>query len=166
MASVSGLSRDHRIRCRDRAVHAAKLALAHPAEVQYTEGGLRWDGIAHRRNSSHGQYPLNSDCSSFVTWCLWNALHLVYNIGDIVNGEGWHAGYTGTLRQHGKRVGDPSSALRGDLVHYGPGTGAHVAIVVRIENGHPMVISHGGRDGPFYLDFDYRDDVSHIRRYI
>ena len=166
MPSISGLSRDHRIRCRDRAVHAAKLALAHPDEVHYNEFGPRWDGITHRRNSSHGQFPLQSDCSSFATWCLWNGLHLVYGLGDIVNGENWTGGYTGTLREHGKRVRDTSSALRGDLVHYGGGTGAHVAIVVEMRDGTPWVISHGSEEGPFYLAYNYRSDVSHIRRYI
>jgi hypothetical protein len=166
MASVSGLSRDHRIRCRDRVVHAAKLALAHPTQVHYTQDGRRWDGIAKHRNSAHGQYPIYSDCSSFATWCLWNGLHLVYDIHDIVNGSNWKGGFTGTLRQHGRVVDDPSKALRGDLVHYGSGTGSHVTVVVGRENGHLMVISHGSEGGPYYTNYDYRPDVSHIRRYI
>lgn len=165
MGSVSGLSPEHRIRARDRAVNAAKLALAHPAEVHYTQGKLRWDGIVNHRNSSHGQFPVQSDCSSFVTWCLWNALHLVYNLDDEVNGENWKGGFTGTLRDHGRRVDDPGKALRGDLVHYGPGTGDHVTIVVGRVNGTLMVISHGGEDGPKYTNYDYRP-ISHIRRYI
>ncbi|HWI72856.1 MAG TPA: hypothetical protein VNT55_12960 [Baekduia sp.] len=166
MGSVSGLSRDHRIRARDRVVHAAKLGLSHAGEVHYTMGADRWDGIAHRRNSSHGQFPVQADCSSFVTWCLWNGLFLVYGIGDIVNGENWNAGYTGTLRNHGKRVRDASSVLRGDLVHYGDGTGAHVSIVVGKENGVPMTVSHGKEADPRYVRFDYRNDFSHFRRYI
>ena len=76
MATASGLSRDQRIRCRDRVVQAAKVGLANKADVHYTEDGRRWRGITHHRDASHGQFPDYSDCSSFATWCLWNGLAL------------------------------------------------------------------------------------------
>jgi hypothetical protein len=41
VVSASGLSRDQRIRCRDRVVKAAKLGLANKADVHYTEDGRR-----------------------------------------------------------------------------------------------------------------------------
>jgi hypothetical protein len=167
MASASGLSRDQRIRCRDRVVQAAKLALANKADVHYTEGGRRWSGINKHRDASHGQFPDHSDCSSFATWCLWNGLALRFGLGDIVNGVGWTAGYTGTMLDHGMVVRFASNALPGDCVFYGAGPpGKHVAVVVKMVGGAPMVISHGSEPGPYYLAYNYRSDVLQIRRYI
>jgi hypothetical protein len=91
MPSASGLSRDQRIRCRDRVVQAARLTLANKEHTHYTEGPLRWDGIKNRRNAEIGQFPEYSDCSSFATWCLWNGLVLRFGLGDVVNGAGWPA---------------------------------------------------------------------------
>ena len=166
MPSVSGLSRDQRIRCRDRAVQAAKLALAHKAQVHYTEDlDLRWDGIRNHRNAALGQFPVNSDCSSFATWCLWNGLRLRFGLGDIVNGLGWNAGYTGTMLQHGRVVQHASDVLRGDCVFYGTPV-FHVTIVVHLSNGVPMVISQGEETGPWYIPYNYGDPINQIRRYI
>ena len=67
MPSASGLSRDQRIRCRDRVVQAARLTLANKDHTHYTEGPLRWDGIKNRPNAESGQFPEYSDCSSFAT---------------------------------------------------------------------------------------------------
>lgn len=167
MASVSGLSRDQRIRCRDRVVQAGKVALAHQPQVHYTQGAKRWEGIDKRLSAKLGKFPTQADCSSFATWCLWNGLVLLYGLGDNVNGSGWRAGYTGTMLEHGKRVRHSSNALRGDCVFYGSGhPGSHVAIVVGMLNGVPMVISHGSRAAPFYVRFDYRSDILELRRYI
>jgi hypothetical protein len=130
MPSASGLSRDQRIRCRDRVVQAARLTLANKAHTHYTEGPLRWDGIKNQRDAEIGQFPEYSDCSSFATWCLWNGLVLRFGLGDVVNGAGWTAGYTGTMLEHGlavqyawpittaqtsSRSGDTSSYTRGPL---------------------------------------------------
>ncbi|HYV32766.1 MAG TPA: hypothetical protein VEO53_16885 [Candidatus Binatia bacterium] len=168
MPSVSGLSRDQRIRCRDRVVQAAKLALANKAQVHFTEDLVkRWDGIRNHRNAALGQFPVNCDCSAFATWCLWNGLLLRFGLGDIVNGLGWHAGYTGTMLQHGRVVQHPSNALRGDCVFYGSAWPAdHVTIVVHNSNGMPMVISQGSEPGPFYIPYNYGDPIYQIRRYI
>lgn len=152
---------------RDRAVQAAMLGYAHRGAIHYTQGGHRWDGIANRRNARAGQYPYYADCSSFVTWCLWNALYLGFGVGDVVNGCGWNAGYTGTLLSHGQPLRYASNALPGDAVIYGNGwPGHHAAIVVR-SGGAPMVVSHGGESGPSYLRYDYMGQrVMSIRRYI
>jgi hypothetical protein len=168
MPSVSGLSRDQRIRCRDRVVQAAKLALWHKAQVHYTQNLVqRWDGITNHRNAALGQFPTHSDCSSFATWCLWNGLRLKFGLGDIVNGLGWNAGYTGTMLQHGRIVRHASNALRGDCVFYGNAWPAeHVTIVVHLSNGVPMVISHGCELGPFYIPYNYGANIYQIRRYI
>jgi hypothetical protein len=168
MTSVSGLSRDHRIRARDRTVAAALLALHHAPQVHYTQKPARWEGIRKKRNARLGQFPKNADCSSFATWCLWNGLHVGYGVRDTVNGANWTGGFTGTMLSHGKRVHKLSSVQRGDCVIYGHGApGLHTAIVVgRAKDGTPMVVSHGSEAGPFFVRYNYRADIMQIRRYI
>ncbi len=171
MPSASGLGRGDRIRARDRAVQAAMLALHHSAQIHYTDPDPppepeRWEGIDKRLNARRGQFPRNGDCSSLVTWYLWNALFLGFGLGDIVNGQGWTGGYTGTMRDHGLPVQHEANLLRGDLVHYGPDPGLHVTMVVGRVGGVPMVVSHGSEECPCYTKFDYRSDVAEFRRYI
>jgi cell wall-associated NlpC family hydrolase len=144
-----------------RVVRAAMLGYKHKDEVHYTTGPRRWDGITNRCRSHLGRYPKWADCSSYVTWCLWDALGGTNAGPDIVNGQSWRGGYTGTLRDHGRRV-SLETAMPGDLVHYGVGTGSHVAIVV----GKDKAISHGSEDGPFLVKPDYRDDLAEVRRYV
>lgn len=168
MASVSGLSRSHRIKCRDRVVAAATLALHHADSINYTQGPARWEGIDKHRNARLGEYPRNIDCSAFATWCLWNGLHLGYGVRDTVNGADWTAGYTGTMLSHGKKVQHEVNVQRGDCAIYGTGApGKHTAIVVgRRSDGTIMVVSHGSQAGPFYLPAHYRSDLMGFWRYI
>lgn len=167
-ASVSGLSRDHRIRARDRAVTAAMLALHHKDQVHYTQGSARWEGIAHKLNARLGQFPKNADCSSFATWCLWNGLHIGFGLSDLVNAANWGGGFTGTMLSNGKQVHDVAAVQRADCVIYGAAAnGEHTAIVVgKDANGTPMVVSHGSEAAPFYVKYNYRPDVKQFRRYI
>jgi len=171
MPSASGLGPGGRLRARERATQAALLAYSHASQITYVhpmhpDGMDRWEGIHKHLNARLGKFPKHSDCSSFATWCLWNALFLGFNLGDIVNGDGWNGGYTGTMRSHGLLVQHASNLLRGDCVHYGPGDGDHVAIVVGRQNGVPMVVSHGSEQCPCFVRYDYRSDVSQFRRYI
>jgi hypothetical protein len=168
MASYSGLNKQQRIRCRDRVVQAALLAYNRKGNCHYTRGGRRWDGIANHRNARRGQYPYYTDCSAFVTWCLWNGLKLSFNKDDIVNKCAWKAGFTGTLIKNGKRVTKIGSVQRGDVMIYGQrGTnGSHAAIVVKVVKGVPYVISMGSESGPHYVRYNYRRDLMQIRRYI
>lgn len=170
MASVSGLGPGQRPRARELATQAALLCLHHSSQIHYVHPsnpvGDRWEGINKQLNARRGQFPRHNDCSSFATWCLWNALFLGFQLGDIVNGEGWTAGFTGTMRLHGKRVKHVANVLRGDCVHYGPGSGDHVTIVVGKQKGVPMVVSHGSDACPCFVRFDYRSDIAEIRRYI
>jgi len=93
--------------------------------------------------------------------------HLRFGLGDVVNGAGWTAGYTGTMLEHGLAVRYPSNVLPGDCVIYGNGPpGVHCAVVAGMVNGTPVVISHGSEPGPFYLAYNYRPDILQIRRYI
>lgn len=164
MSSASGLSDRHRIEARTRAVNAAILGLAHAPEIHYTQDARRWQGIADTRYSAHGEFPNYADCSAFVTWCLWNGLWVPFRVRDTVNDQGWRAGYTGTMLEHGKRVVHPENMIRGDAVIYGvPGTtGRHTALYI----GGGLVISHGSEGGPYKLRWNYRNDVQEIRRYI
>ncbi|MEA2244397.1 MAG: hypothetical protein QOD24_3953 [Solirubrobacteraceae bacterium] len=147
---------------RSAAIEAAVVALRHRNAVHYTQGSRRWDGIHRGKLGSRGQYPAYADCSSFVTWCLWNGMR-IHRRPDTVNGHGWGAGYTGTLITHGTRVSSERSILPGDLVLYGSrGRATHVAICI----GGGLVISHGSEAGPFKLPLHYRRDVMQIRRYI
>lgn len=166
--SVSGLTRPQRQQAREHATNAALLGLHHAAALHYTEGAQRWEGIATHRISAKGEYPHHADCSAFATWCLWNALHLGFGLADIVNGEDWKAGYTGTMAQHGRLVEHGREVvLRGDCVLYGPApTFEHVAIVVGHSGGKPVVVSNGSEPGPYLLPFDYRSDVGEFRRYV
>jgi hypothetical protein len=166
MPSASGLNLSQRQACRKLAVQAALLAHAHKDDVHYTEGKDRWLGIMKKRVAADGEFAHFADCSSFVTWCLWNGLAHEFHTKDVVNGEGWGAGYTGTMYQHGMVVPNIANVLRGDCVLYGAPTGKHVTIVVGVMGGTPMVVSHGCEDGPFLLPYNYRSDFHQIRRYI
>ena len=125
------------------------------------------EGITGHFNAAQGRYPQHADCSAFVTWCLWNALHLGFGLDDIVNGDGWRGGYTGTLALHGREVKHLKNVIRGDVVLYGPApTFEHTAIVVGHHQDKPVVVSNGSEPGPFLLAYDYRSDANMIRRYI
>lgn len=149
-------------------LQGARKGLAHEPSIHYTQGGSRWEGIDKKLRVVKGEYPHYADCSSYTTWLLWNALtHAkgTLNVPDIVNGEGWRAGYTGTQKNHGVRVGSHGTAghlIVGDLIHYGPGSGSHVAIYI----GGGFVFSHGSERGPYKLPVHYRGDFNEARRYI
>ena len=159
--SVLGLSTGKRLRARDLAVQAAALALLKNASIQYTMGSRRWDPITHDRKAWRGETGAFEDCSSFATWCLWNGLDH-FGIGDVVNGQRFDAGWTGSMIEHGERV-TRASVLRGDCLFYAGADGRinHVTIYV----GGGMVISHGSEPGPVKVRMDYRPIVQ-IRRYI
>lgn len=164
MASASGLREDHRAQARKRAVQAAILGYQHAKPLHYTQDRRRWNGISGRLIAAHGRYPQYADCSAFVTWCLWNGLHVPFNVRDVVNGQNWRAGFTGTMLRHGRTVRHRENMRQGDAVVYGrPGTtGAHTALYI----GGGMVISHGSEGGPYRVPMDYRRDILSVRRYI
>ena len=123
------------------------------AHEHYTEGSQRWSGIdGHVCPSAAPKY---SDCSSTVTWIYWT----LFGKGtDFMNGEKWHAGYTGTLIEHGTQVSTDSLQV-GDLCfYYHPMH--HVAIYV----GGGMVVSHGA-DPVGYYSVHYAP-LDYCRRYV
>lgn len=163
---ASGLSTSaSRLRARRLAVSAAMLMLRHANEVHYTEGAQRWEGIARHLRHYRGEYPKHADCSSTVTWLLWDATRR-WNLPDFANGEHWLAGYTGTLVNHGQRV--HGGFLLADLALYGDpfGSSGHVAMLVGKHQGVPIVFSHGSEAGPFLLPLNYRPDLYQVRRFI
>jgi len=120
---------------RQGVVNAAWALYNERSHEVYTEDGRRWSGI--NSNVRPPKAPAYSDCSSAATWCYWT----VCGGGtDFVNGEGWKAGYTGSMIGHG-RVVAASKMQPGDLCFYGHSYSniAHVAIYV----GSGKVVSHG-----------------------
>ena len=124
-------------------MRAALLGVKLHRTMTYTEDSRRWSGIASARRSILDEVPPFSDCSSFATWCYWDATRWLA-LPDIVNGEHWQAGYTGTMIQHGEAV-PIADALVGDLIFYGAVTlPYHVAICA----GGGNVVSMGRQGAP------------------
>jgi cell wall-associated NlpC family hydrolase len=149
---------------RQKAYHAALTGVQHRAQMHYSEGWNRWSGIAHDRRAFRHGFPEAADCSSFVTWCLWDATR-AEGTGDFVNGLRWEAGYTGTMTQHGIEVAE-ADLLTADVVFYG-GTHsvpAHTAIYI----GAGKVVSHGQQGDPkvYPVNLYGALPVNHFRRYI
>lgn len=160
--SVSGLTNLQRIEARDLACNAAVLSIRNAPLIHYTQGSLRWEGIDKKLKAFRGEFPRHGDCSAMATWWLWNGLDH-FGVSDVVNGDKWQYGYTGTQLQHGKRVVHRVNWRRGDLFIYGRGfPGAHVALYL----GDGFCASHGSEAGPFKVRFDYRPDLLDVRRFI
>ncbi|HEX4345499.1 MAG TPA: hypothetical protein VHZ31_08060 [Solirubrobacteraceae bacterium] len=159
----------------ERIVRAAMFCYKHRDQIGYTQdrpeelhaqGGVarRWEGISKGLRTKNGQFPGMADCSSFVTWCYWDALGGPNAGPDIVNGEHWAAGYTGSQTQHGSPVAI-ADARAGDLAFYIREHGAigHVTVVV----APGKVVSHGGTAGPLLLAIDWPGSrLDSVRRYL
>lgn len=106
------------------------------------------------------ELPISEDCSSFYTKGAKFAGFKDPN-GYSPQYPGW--GYTGTLAAHGKHVLSPSVAQPGDAFLYGLAPNYyHVAGYV----GSGRVVSLGSPPGPLLLEWDYRNDLGAIRRYV
>ena len=130
---------------RQRVCKWARWGVAHTADIHYTETAARDDWL---RTSPVGKLPLWTDCSGFATFCYRQA-----GLSD-PNGLGYKTlGYTGTLldyaAHHGQILG-VEHARPGDLIVYGPGTGEHVAVVVKA-GSDPLTVSHGQESEPAYV---------------
>ena len=122
----------------------AKWGMHFHKRFTYTEGRTRMSDL--------GIYPpnaaMNMDCSSFATWCYWIAGAADPNGGSAYKGNYYgRMGYTGTLLSHGTHI-PANLAQPGDLVVYGPGTGAHTAVIINVGQGDILTISHGGQGDP------------------
>jgi hypothetical protein len=154
----SGLNATQRKHVRNAVAHAANLAYKKRSAIHYTQGPRRWSGIANRLIAIKGKFPPYADCSAFATWTLWNGLYLLYKLPDIVNGERWRAGYTGTLKMHGKTIKNEKNILVGDLALYP----RHVEVCI----GGGKAISHGSEAGPSLVRLNRRNDRIVLKRYI
>ena len=124
-------------------MRAANLGVKLHRSMTYTEGPGRWSGITQERRSILDETPPYSDCSAFATWCYWDASRWL-DMPDIVNGQDWEAGYTGTMVQHGTAIPLADGQL-GDLVFYGAvSLPYHVAIFA----GNGEVVSMGRPGAP------------------
>jgi hypothetical protein len=91
-----------------------------------------------------GILPCICDCSAFVTYCYsWAG-------APDPNGQNYDGqGYTGTLLAHGTEI-PKASAVGGDLIVYGAGTGDHVAMIVEA-GSDPLTVSMGQQGDPNYV---------------
>lgn len=129
---------------RTRLVQWAHWGVAHEPAIHYSEDVKVRAGWLTAKPRNH--LPLSTDCSGFVTLC-----YAMAGLPD-PNGLGYaELGYTGTLLSHAASAGqvhtEVAKARPGDLIVYGPGTGAHVVIVVKT-GANPLVVSHGSEAGP------------------
>jgi hypothetical protein len=139
--------------------------------------GFFW--YSHRSQIAYSQYrpfslgkppwvPSRWDCSAFATACFFAAGAKDPNGRDFD-----HQGYTGTLIDHGVRVGSVGDLQKLDLIFYGhsrptagfpSGSPTHVAVYVGVINGTPMVLSHGHYPMSYYA-YNYRSDIHSYRHY-
>lgn len=162
---VSGLSDEHAAHARKLIVKSARVMVDNKRYVHYSQQPVRWSGIRYGLTITANQYPSVCDCSSTATWMLWDALHRPYDVRDLVNGQDWKGGWTGSMYRRGKAVVHDKNLKIGDLIFYGNQGGGipeHVAVYV----GGGKVFSHGSEGGPYILDLDYRRDRRMSRRYI
>lgn len=132
--------------------------MANPSAIHYTQDyRARWSAINPFRRIVKGQFMSSGDCSSTDTWLLRNGLYRAGFHPDVVNGQSWTAGYTGTMINHGRRVVHDENLRFGDQIFYGDqggGVPEHVATYI----GGGLVFSHGSEGGPYILHLDYRTD--------
>jgi cell wall-associated NlpC family hydrolase len=151
-----------KLNARERAVRAAMLGVKHRDRISYTQGAGRWNGIQNGFRAYKGQFPKSADCSSFVTWCLWDALGGPKAGPDRVNGAAWKAGFTGTQCSHGRAV-SRAEMLPGDLLFFRNAQGAIGHVTMYLGDG--KAVSHGTDAGPQVVPVDYRP-IAQIRRYL
>lgn len=122
---------------RDTAVKTMRWALEHEAEIHYLQQRpFKPTAFVVQR------LPIFADCSATTTM-IYRAAHRPDPNGKNYSGNG----YTGTLRAHTPRRRTVRSCKPGDFIVYGPGTGAHVVVVLEA-GADPLVWSHGQEAGP------------------
>lgn len=126
----------------------AELLIRHKDQLHYPRHDVRGklDAETFRLNRRQAVERVTSggdlmfDCSGAVTcmykWC---------GLSDPNGLSFQHEGYTGTMLAHLPHYTDARKARTGALVVFGPGTGEHVAMVIRPDpiHGDPLLFSHG-----------------------
>jgi peptidoglycan hydrolase-like protein with peptidoglycan-binding domain len=133
---------------------AAIFGYNHRYQIHYTQSALRMYGLRYRLKRP--TVPIWEDCSSFATWCYYDA-----EFPKNPNGyAGWPTyGYTGTLAVNGMQL---FSKARAALGLYGSWPFSHV--VISVGTGQKCV-SHGSEGGPYLTDYYYRGDFAQWRGY-
>lgn len=170
------LQRANTNRVADLVISAARqgaTAMWEPT-IHYSQDAiLRWRGIQNHWLAPDNQ-PDYADCSSYTTWLFWQARTRVYGDAgaDVINGDSWRAGYTGTQAQHGRAVAMKDAIAGQTLVFYGPSWDDthHVVVWIGPQADHPewgtnVVVSHGQENGPRITNAFYRADLLGARAY-
>ena len=146
----------------DAILRSARVGLENAAHMTYTQEPARWGWHSPLRKSFLGQYPLDADCSAFVSWCYEDGTEFLHP-ADFLNGDSWLGGYTTTLAAHGEAV-LLADTVPCDVVLYGGSEWLpqHAAITV----GARRVVSFGGQGGPDLLPIEFGMPVVGVRRYL
>lgn len=125
---------------RDLIMRWCRWALSNEPSIHYRQSRP----IPLKAGKAH-QLPLYTDCSGSAVIAYY-AAGLPDPSGYNYDGGRTKPTYTGSIRAHAKRK--KFEHLRpGDLIVYGPGTGAHMVIVMS-GGRDPLVFSHGQESGP------------------
>ena len=127
---------------RNTIVWLAGTAVSQRSKYHYTQGPLRMSAV-HNPAAN----PVYCDCSAFVTY-MYSWAGAPDPNGLNYNGQG----YTGTLLSNGQLLPGAGSAIAGDLVIYGGGSGDHVAIITETAlNGDHLTVSMGQEGDPNFV---------------
>lgn len=130
----------------------------------YTQGPERWEAVTAIRGLLAPGHAIprlvEGDCSSgYTRWALWALQqHLGRIPHDVVNGQDWRAGYTGTIALHLHRLPAHAPLEVGDAVLYGS-RWPYVHVTGVLEPSHGLVVSHGG-PRVVIEPWSYRRDVA------
>lgn len=166
------------------AAYSVKLALhcaRKESDTFYSQQWLeRWYGINHK--VKYPGRPKSGDCSGFTgAWIPWASRVAVRGAPgvDVMNGQSWKAGYTGTMIEHGAQHRETTRTthwhpgrthcfygeLHGSVTHTAifvgdvwleAGTRWNGKILKRRLFVHDAVVSHGRTAGPEVWPFNYR----------
>lgn len=154
-----GLTQADRLEMRRVILRAAYMGVTYHNRMTYSEGALRWSGIADRILDYGGHVPPYADCSSFLAWLFWDPAWNWLRLGDFLNGCNWKAGYTATMVQHGVSV-SLENMQTCDAVFYGEwDIPYHTTLYV----GNGRVISMGRPGAPELVPIG---PATQARRYI
>lgn len=121
----------------------------HNAKVHYAQRRPMATNVLHTladlKRAVGSPAGITMDCSESVT--------LICRLAELDDPNGNHyngLGFTGTLLAKLPHYLKASAAEIGALAVFGPGSGEHVCMV-RTPGADPLLFSHGGESGPFYI---------------